>query len=220
MATNSMIPVANAGGVNQTSPAMITPTANPVTPVSTAVGPTNSPLSAPVVAQQNPLVPSAVPTTGVPNAGSVATNATDSSKQFTDIYGKGIGTDIENLLTNIGGVDSATLQEYQASLVPQEAKASANLGASLGAAGVSANSSVAALGQANLQAQETADIAGESANLTQSGQQLEANILTGTENAASQEVAESGWDVFGQVVSGIGKDAGSVLSALGDAGDL
>jgi hypothetical protein len=179
--------------------------------VSTAVGPTNSPLSSPVVAQQNPLVPNAV---SVPNAGGVDTNSTNSAKQLTDILGQGVGNDLENLLNSIGGVDSATLQEYQQSLVPQEAQASANLTASLGAAGVSANSSVAALGQANLQAQETGMIAGESANLTQSGEQLEASILTGLEPAAEKETAESGWDVFGQVIQGIGQDAGPILKGI------
>ena len=80
----------------------------------------------------------------------------------------------------------------------------------MGAQGVSGNSSVAALGDASLQAQETAAIAGETAQLRQSGQQLEAGILTGQQQQAAQEVASSGWQVFGNVLNSLGSDAAQV----------
>jgi hypothetical protein len=152
------------------------------------------------------------------NAGSTTTNESATQTQESNIYGQGIGTDITNLLGSIGGTDSTTLQEYEQSLVPQEATAQANLNASLGAGGVSANSSVAALGDANLQAQETSAIAGETAQLTQSGQNLEASILTGQEQAAEQEVSESGWSVFGQVLGDIGGLGASTVAAAGKVG--
>jgi hypothetical protein len=114
----------------------------------------------------------------------------------------------------MSGTNSAVLQEYIASLVPQEAKAQANVNATLGAGGVSTNSSVAALADANLAAQEQASIAGESASLTQSQEQLTAQLLTGVEPAAAAETAQSGWSVFGDVLSGIGADAGSIATAI------
>lgn len=230
MSTNSMIPYSNPQGNNQINSGLNqgsgTGGALPI-----AVGATGGPVpigatqgTTPVVAaaQNNPLVPvnGSVPAgaIGVSNAGSTSSNAVESNKQLTDIYGKGIGGDLNNLLNSIGGTNSATLQEFQQSLAPEEATAKANLDTSLGAGGVSANSSVAALGNANLQSQEMATVAGEDANLTQSGQNLEASILTGTEQAAEQEVAQSGWSVFGDVVGAIGQDAGGIMKGLGSLG--
>lgn len=208
MATNSMVPYSNPGGRNQTTPGAGAPVAQPALGGTVPTSPTSTALNPIAAASSNPLVPTA----GLPQA-TPATQTTDQSKQLTDIYGKGIGGDLNNLLNSIGGTDSATLQEYTASLVPQEATAKANLDASLGAGGVSANSSVAALGNANLQAQETAAIAGESAQLTQSGQNLEASILSGTEQAATAEVAESGWNVFGQVAQDLGGLAATTIGS-------
>jgi hypothetical protein len=202
MATNNMVPYSNPQGNNQTTPSLPTLNAGGSGGVIPAPVPTNPPAAT----AANPFVPAtAAPASplSVPNAGSTSSNATQSDKQIKNIVGKGVGTDISDLLNSIGGVDSATLQEYAASLVPQEATAQANLNATLGAGGVSANSSVAAIGDANLQAQETAAIAGESAQLTQSGQNLEAQILEGLEPAAEKEVAESPWDVFSNVVGGV-----------------
>jgi hypothetical protein len=173
----------------------------------------------------NPLVPTSAAPAGsssVPNAvGLIQSNADTTgttgalTKQLTDIYGKGTGGALSSLLENMSGVDSAVLQEYQQSLVPQEATAQANLDASLGAGGVSSNSSVAAIGNANLQAQETAAIAGESANLTQSQENLTAQILEGTEQSAQQEVSESGWNVFGQVLQDVGSVASDFMGMPG-----
>lgn len=215
MATNSMVPYANAVGNNQT-----TPGAGAGATKGTPTMPVPTPLTSPTAAAaQNPLVPvgAGTPTIATPPIGT-ATNATNTLNQETDIYGQGVGTDITNLLNSIGGTNSATLQEYGQSLAPQEASAKANLDASLGAGGVSANSSVAALGNANLQAQETATIAGEDASLTQSGQNLEAEILTGQQQQAAQEVSASGWNVFGQVAGDLGGLAATTITAAGKAG--
>jgi hypothetical protein len=230
MATNSMIPYSNPAGNNQTTPSsgVPAPIVNGSVP-SGGVGTTLNP-TAPGASSSNPLVPgspvNSLPTVvsgtpgTVPNAGSTSANASNTQAQLSDIYGSGVGTDISNLLGSIGGVDSATLQEYIASLAPQEATAQANLTASLGAGGVSANSSVAAIGEANLNAQETAAVAGESANLTQSGEQLEASILGTTEQAAEQQVSESGWTVFGDVLGAVGGDAAKVVGGALSGGYL
>ncbi len=236
MATNP-IPISNRAGNNQTGPpAGLIPTGvsssipgSPASPISSNPFNPQTPSSTPGIntvplapgGTPQPMTSGAAPGAGGPNtsqvfnAGSTSTNQADTQKQLSDIYGKGVGTDLTNLLNSIGGTDSATLQEYIQSLQPQEATAQANVNAALGAGGVSANSSVAALADANLQSSETAAIAGEEANLTQSGQNLEASILTGTEQAAQQEVAQSGWSVFGQVLSGIGADSGGILKGIG-----
>lgn len=195
-------------GANPYIPGGITP---PNTTAPGTTGPQHGTLgNAPITPGQ--VLPGAAGTVGgspttVASPGSTSENATNTLNQMTDILGQGVGTDVTNLLNSIGGTDSATLQEFIQSLAPQEATAQAGVNASLGAGGVSANSSVAAIADSNLQSQEFATISGESANLTQEGQQLESSILTGLEPAAQQEVASSGWNIFGDVMSAVGSDA-------------
>jgi hypothetical protein len=236
MATNNMVPYSNPAGNNQTTPKTVgvaqsvlgkgvpggptTPVAtNPLAPVAPSLGGVNK--------AQTTSVGGSVPTTNsasgatqntVAPGGFITSNSSYSSgendlqKQLTDIYGKGVGGSLYSLLSNMSGTNSTVLQEYIQSLQPQMAKAQANTNASLGAGGVSANSSVAGLADASLQAQETAAIAGESANLTQSQEQLTASLLSGMENKASAEVATSGWSTFGNVMGDISADVGAVLN--------
>jgi hypothetical protein len=134
-------------------------------------------------------------------------------KQLVDVFGKGVGGEMTQLLASISGEDSVALQNYIKSLQPQLATAQANTSATLGAQGVGANSSVNAIAQANLQAQETAAIAGEQAKLQTHEQDLTASILGGASGAAAKEVASSGWQVFGQVLNAVGQDAAQVAGA-------
>jgi len=240
MGTGAMVPYSNPAGNNQLTPKGLSSPGSSsgggAVPIATGV---TSTLQTPTQsAAANPLIPAgaspqpiatgtvgSVPVSGltpssttgqlsVPNAGSTSNNSSNSGQQLTDIYGAGIGGDISNLLNSIGGTNSATLQEFNQSLQPQEATAQANLNASLGAGGVSANSSVAALGNSNLQAQEMATIAGEDAQLTQSGQNLEASVLDGTEKAAQAEVSQSWLTDLGEVVQGVGQVAGNVAKSM------
>ena len=131
MATNTMVPYSNPAGNNQTTPGagaqpkpIAIPQMNPLQPIGTT-GTGGNPFipSVPIAAPASPLTSG---TTGipvsVPGVGGTSTNATNSDKQLTDIYGKGVGGDLNNLLNSIGGTDSATLQEFAQSLVPQEAQ--------------------------------------------------------------------------------------------------
>ena len=221
------IPSSNPAGKNQTNPS----TGGVATPAA-AVPMATQPTGTATPAASNPYMPVATPAQAVnPSSGGVpdATGLSSSTanvagsdggltKQLVDIYGKGVGGAEANLLENMSGVDSATLQQFEQSLVPQEAVAQSNLNAALGAGGVSANSSVAALGDANLQSQEFAAVSGEKANLLQSQEQLSAQILGGMQQSAQSEVASSGWDVFGQVMSGIGADSEGIMKGLGAMG--
>ena len=230
MATSSMVPYSNPAGNNQTSPPIGVPLsgagARGAGGKAGGALPMTSPIASPVdVAAQNPYVPAGTTVPSVPNVGGLAQSPTNVAgttgalqKQLVDIYGKGVGGALSSLLDNMSGVDSTVLQQYIESLQPQFAKAQADLGASLGAGGVSANSSVAALGEANLQSQENALVAGESANLTQSQEQMTMDALMRTAPTASQEVATSGWDVFGNVMSDLGKLGATAITAAGSAG--
>jgi hypothetical protein len=197
---------------------------NPATSGTTGIGASSVPGSPSATPQG--IMPSGSPqapqgTQGVPASGpqnSFITSGTDAgqnalSKQLDDIYGQGVGGSLFTLLNNMSGTNSAVLQEYIQSLIPQEATAQANTNAALGAGGVSANSSVAAIADSNLQSQEFSAIASESANLTQSQEQLTAQILSGTEGAAVSQVAASPLNVFGEVMSSLGQDASQAAGA-------
>ncbi|MDR3392445.1 MAG: hypothetical protein P4L77_12010 [Sulfuriferula sp.] len=233
MATSgAMVPYSNPAGNNQTTPKAVLP---PSSVGSQNTVPVNNPLQPTQTATVNPFIPPAAGTgagtTQVPGAATVASPGAAGSdpngalyQQLTDIYGNGEGAALNNLLGSIGGVDSATLQQYIASLQPQFAKAGASLQSSLGAAGVSANSSVNAIGQANLQGEEQSAIAGESAKLLQSGQNLEAQILEGIAPTAAQQVADSSpLNMIGSILGDVGSVASDFLglgSITGGIGKL
>jgi hypothetical protein len=229
MATNNMVPYSNPAGNNQTTPktggtmqsiigkgipgSPTTPTgSNPLVPSAPNLGGVNT--------AQASTTGSAVPATSTSASSSTngfITNANNPNgqnalqKQLDDIYGSGVGGSLYSLLNGMSGTDSTILQEYIQSLQPQMATAQANTNAALGAGGVSANSSVAAIADSNLQSQETAAVAGESANLTQSQEQLTASLLSGMENKAAAETATSAWSTLGNVVGDISQDVGAVI---------
>lgn len=242
MATSSMVPYSNPAGNNQTKPSIgvltsgagaigaggkaggALPVVSPVAPVG-STGTTNPFMPAPIVGTTpgvptgpvpmgagGPSAPTITSSFITPNS-SYSSGENDLQKQLIDIYGKGVGGSLFQLLNSASGTNSTILQQYIASLQPQFAKSQADLGASLGAGGVSPNSSVAALGEANLKAQEDALISGESAKLTTAQEDLTASLLGGMSGAAAKEVASSGWDVFAQIMEGVGNVAGT---AIGD----
>jgi hypothetical protein len=139
-------------------------------------------------------------TSTVPSSAS----STSSGSELTDIYGA-VGSDINSYLNSISGTNSVVLQDYIKSLQPQMATAQAQTNAALGAGGVSANSSVAGIADANLNAQETASIASESASLTETGEQIEGNMLTGL--ASSAENWKNNQDMLPYEMLGAGMNA-------------
>ena len=200
------IPFSNPAGNNQTNP---TSAVKPVAGAGAAMPGAASPATAanPYVAPASTTAPVAgVPTSG--NSGGAL------GGQLTDIYGSGVGGALSSELGSMSGTNSAALQEYKASLAPQMATAQTNVNAALGAGGVSSNSSVAAIADSNLQAQETAAIAGQSAQLTEHDQDLTSNILGSTQEAAEKETATSGWSILGEVTNSIAQDAGSIMKGV------
>jgi hypothetical protein len=209
MATNNMVPYSNPQGNNQTNPGAggATPAALPL-PGATPATTTNA------AATANPLVPATATTGAAPASSTVPSAAVSSSNgEINDIFGSGVGGDINSFLGSISGTNSVVLQDYIKSLQPQMATAQAQTNAALGAGGVSANSSVAGIADADLQAQETASIAGESANLTESGLQMQESMIQGMEAPAENYTAEQSmmpWEIAG---AGIGA-AGNVIKSI------
>jgi hypothetical protein len=118
------------------------------------------------------------------------------------------------------GTASQIFQQWQQGQVPLDAQQQAQLQAQLGSMGVGGNSSVQAIAASNLAAQQNATAANVNAQLMQQNQVTQTSLLQGMQSAAEQEVASSGWDVFGQVMSGLGSLAGQVIGAGGAAGGL
>jgi hypothetical protein len=145
--------------------------------------------------------------------------------QLTDIYGSGVGGALTNELEGMGGMDSSEMQEYYNSLQPYMAQASATTNSTLAGQGVGANSSVNAIAQANLGAQETATLSGESAQIAQTNQQETIQLLESTMGAAEQQTADSaaaGWNLFSafepQVASMVGQSGSSITPAQAQGG--
>ena len=209
MATNSMIPYSNPQGNNQTNPGAggATPAALPL-PGAMPAAVTNT------AATANPLVP-ATATTGAAATVPSASVGADGS-ELNDIFGSGVGGDINSFLGSVSGTNSVVLQDYVKSLQPQMATAQAQTNAALGAGGVSANSSVAALADANLQSQEFSSIASESANLTESGLQMQESMIQGMEAPAENYTAEQSmmpWEIAGAGIGALGTVAGASIKA-------
>ena len=232
MATSAMqLPTSNVAGNNQTSPGLsvqpsvgqaFTPTLPTGTPTSAnpylSATPT-SPIGMGIAGPSAGLMPSGTLAPGMAGgtigglynpASSQTSGQTDISKQLTDIYGKGVGGSLNYLLQGMSGTDSAIFQQYLASMAPQMAQAQARLTQGLGSMGVSGNSSVQGLAQADLQSQFLAQESGVNANLMQQQMQNTIGILTGAAPSAQKEVATSGWTDFANVMANITSDIGAM----------
>jgi hypothetical protein len=132
-------------------------------------------------------------------------------KQLTDIYGQGVGGELNNIMANMGGEDSAMFQQYLASMVPAEASETAGLNSQLGSSGVSGNSSVSAIANSNLQGQFNAQASAADQSIMSQGLQDTIGILQGTQSDAAKEVATSGWSTFANVMNNITGDVGNLV---------
>ena len=211
MATNSMVPYSNPAGNNQTT------STSGIAKNTLALPGATSPIAAATGASTaNPLVPATATTGAAPTVPSAAVGDSSSSSEINDIFGGGVGGDINSFLGSVSGTNSVVLQDYIKSLQPQMATAQAQTNTALGAGGVSANSSVAAIADANLNAQETASIANESASLTESGLGMEESMIQGMEAPAENYTAEQSmmpWEIAGGAIGALGNVAGATIKA-------
>ncbi|HEY4799154.1 MAG TPA: hypothetical protein VII99_08785 [Bacteroidia bacterium] len=214
MAT-STVPIGNAAGLNQSNPVLkaSTPTAGSMStpgnfspiPSGSTPNPNN-----PYMLGSGSTVPGATSSGTTPSGSSAPTTQDNLTKQLTDIYGKGVGGSEASLIGGMSGTDSAAFQQLQTSMAPVFAKEEAELKQTMGAAGISPNSSVEALGLADLGAQQSAELGGWNANMIMQNQDLTAKMLGNMQGAAASEVATSGWTDFATVMGDIGKFVGDV----------
>lgn len=219
-AKNAGMPVFGSAGRNQFSPGL-NPTSiatkpvlgslpgNPAAvtgqpPVPTTTGlPPNPTAGGGILQGGNPLAPGNAPY-------KLDTNI---NKQLTDIYGKGVGGALATVLQNLGSNDSSYIEAYKQAMAGQQAEDISTIGTSLGNAGISADSSTAAIEKADYMARSTAQLGMQEQQLIQQQTQDTIGILQGTQKDAASETASSWLDTFGQV-------AGIAGTFIGDATGL
>jgi hypothetical protein len=120
-------------------------------------------------------------------------------------YGRGMGTAIGNVLGTLGTTTSSAEQLMMQPTLQAEQQGIASVQGTLAAQGYSPGSSAGAIGTANVEAQTNAQIAQEMGSIGLNEEQMLLSSMMGEGQAHGSDV--SGWDVFGQVMSGIGNAA-------------
>lgn len=212
MPASTTLPASNPGGNNQTSPGVGGAITAPTPVFTPTAGAGTLPSANPYVGVAPTSTPPAAGTGLYNTASSQGSGETDISKQLRDIAGKGVGGSLNKLLSSLSGVDSQVFQQWLAAQVPAQASEEARMRGGLGAMGVSGNSSVMGLAEANLGAQFNAQAAAENAALMTQNIGTTTNVLQGMQGAAEKEVASSGWQVFGNVLGQLGSDAATLFS--------
>lgn len=136
-------------------------------------------------------------------------------KQLNDIYGKGEGGLLGSLLMNLGSNDSSYMDAYHQAMSKSTAEGMATLDTSLGNAGISSNSSAAAIEKGDYMSGVTAQEGMQEQQLLQTQQQEAISLTQGLQSDAKAENSTSWLDTLSQVVgigSGIAGIAGDVMT--------
>lgn len=207
------IPVGNGAGSTNPGPTgmgAIAPTIAGGMPVGTGAIPTATTAPGIPGATTNalPVTPGTVPS---PLAGS---NPNDLTHQLTDVYGKGVGGATDALIKNLGSGDSTYMQAYVKAMAQPNAENLATLNTTLGNSGVSADSSTAAIANADFQSNVSAQEGLQEQQLQMTDQQNLIGLLTGTQGAANKQASTSIWGDIGSVLGSIGQTAAAVAPAF------
>lgn len=175
-----------------------------------------------------PVLPGSTPAPGAGAASSLTTapGATGLSNGLSSIYGEATGDYLSNILQN-DGMNLPLLEQTNASEInamqPEINQGSANLAGTLGAQGVSGNSSTNALAQSNYQSQATAT---ENATISQNymseydqGQKLLSSILGPLMGQSAQSQADQlNWEDLASLGLGVANSGASVIKAVAPFG--
>lgn len=129
----------------------------------------------------------------------------DEKNQLVDIYGKGTGNLIASEIGNLGSNDSSYMQAYDKAMAVQNAENLATLNTTLGNEGIGANSSTAAIENADFMSGVTSQEGFQEQQLQMNDLAQLLGLTESTEDASQKEVSSS---VLG--------DIGDVLTAVGD----
>jgi hypothetical protein len=145
-----------------------------------------------------------VDTTSGPFAGMNEGQINETLKQLRDTYGNGIGTLLFSTMANLGGQNDQYMQAYEKAMAGPNAENLATLNTTLGNSGVSANSSTAAIANADFQSNVTAQEGLQEAQLQKQDATLSASILEGILPTEAKQTSDANQSVFGQIINDIG----------------
>jgi hypothetical protein len=160
-------------------------------------------------------VAGAGPATPSPTASESPQQQQELNKQLVDIYGKGEGNLLNSEISNLGSDDSSYMQAYEAAMAPVNAENLSTLNTTLGNSGVGANSSTAAIANADFEANVTSGEGLQEQQLQMNDLQNLLGLTTGLEGSSQAEVSSSGWGEFLNSVGSLSSDAGSILHGGG-----
>jgi hypothetical protein len=191
-------PVGNTSGSQLPGPtgvnAMAAPTSGAMPALNPPAGITGAPGQIPGTV--NP-VGATPPVAGVPIVnqgvgGAIPVSQQQASQhQLTNVFGAGVGGDISSTINNLGSTDSTYMQAYQAAMAQPNAENLATLNTTLGNSGVGANSSTAAIANADFQTGVTSQEGLQEQQLQQTDEQNLIGLLTSTEAAANKQASTS-----------------------------
>lgn len=219
--------VPGGGPVNGVNKPITSPVASPIVtgkPPSTFQGPgqQNHALSTPATQTPPSSATATAATTPAGNNGNTLAGYTPQQtqqlqKQLTDIYGKGEGGLLGSLLMNLGSNDSSYMDAYHQAMSKSTAEGMATLDTSLGNAGISANSSAAAIEKGDYMSGVVSQEGLQEQQLIQQQQQEAIGLTQGLQNDSRDENSTSWLDTAAQVVGIAGTVAGDVtgLGAIG-----
>lgn len=154
------------------------------------------------------------------NTGSAIVNPNDPNNlatnvrmagELNNIFGSGVGGLINSVAEDIGSTDSSYMQKYKDAMAGSNAEKLATLETTLGNEGVSADSSTAAIAQADFESGVVADEGLQEQQLQMNDLAQLLGLTESLEAPAQAAQADSGWNLFGKVVGDVG---GAVAGAV------
>jgi hypothetical protein len=148
---------------------------------------------------------------GNPIAGYTPQQTANLQKQLNDTYGKGEGGELFSLMQNLGSNDSSYMQAYNQAMSKQTAEGQASLTTAQGNSGISANSSAAAIENADYQSgvQAQAGLQEQQLLQTQMGDAI------GLTESTEQETAAENSTSWLTTAAEVGQTIGTFTSAAG-----
>jgi len=214
--TNSLATTPNADAIPQVPGSMsaVGTAANSTLPApSTAVNPTTAAQQNPYAAPSSTGLPSTSPSTPTNNV--AWTTGNDSVVgDFQQTYGHGTGTAITQVLQGLGTSTDAAVTATTNATDQAANQQYANIQAQQAAAGITPNSSAAALAAGDFYSNVNTNLQATTANMELNEEGTLLSSLTG--EGAAHGSDQSGWDTFADVMGDIGDVASFGLSGTWD----
>ena len=135
---------------------------------------------------------------------------------FQATYGKGTGTQLYNTLAGLGTSTNAAVQATNAQVLDAASKQYANIQAQQAAAGISPDSSAAALAAGDFNSQVNLGLQATDAQLEQQGLNTLISSLTGEGTAHGPDVGF--WGTIGNIASEATTDIGNIIAPRSGSG--